>query len=46
MSEDLQVIEKTQNHSENQKKGHFSLGDQQSYYLQIFQRLYYPQKED
>ena len=26
--------------SENQKKGHISLGDQQSYYLQVFQRLY------
>ena len=25
--------------SGNQKKGHISLGDQQSYYLQVFQRL-------
>ena len=27
---------KTQNHTGNQKKGHVSLGDQQSYYLQFF----------
>ena len=30
----------------NKKKGHISLGDQQSYYLQVFQRLYLPKKED
>ena len=35
-----------QNHIGNQKKGHISLGDQQSYYLQVFQRLYQPQKEN
>ena len=34
------------NHTRNQKKGHISLGDLQSYYLQVFQSLYYPQKED
>ena len=28
------------------EKGHISLGDQQSYYLQVFQRLHQPQKED
>ena len=28
------------------EKGHISAGDQQSYYLQIFQRPYQPQKED
>ena len=28
------------NHTKNQKKGHISLGDQQSCYLQVFQRLY------
>ena len=28
------------NHIGNQKKDQISLGDQQSYYLQIFQRLY------
>ena len=28
------------------EKKHISQGDQQSYYLQVFQRLYYPQKED
>ena len=27
------------------EKKHNSWGDQQAYYLQIFQRLYYPQKE-
>ena len=27
-------------HTGNQKKGHVSLGDQQPYYLQAFQRLY------
>ena len=26
--------------------GHISLGEQQIYYLQIFQTLYYTQKED
>ena len=28
------------NHTGNQKKGHIPLGDQQSYYLQVIQRLY------
>ena len=28
------------------KSEKISLGDQQSYYLQVFQRLYQPQKED
>ena len=28
------------------EKGHISLGDQQSYYLQVFQRIYEPRKED
>ena len=28
------------------EKGQISLGDQQSYYLQVFQRLYLSQKED
>ena len=28
------------------EKSHISLGDQQFYYLQVFQRLYKPQKED
>ena len=28
------------NHTESHKKDHISLGDQQSYYLQVFQRLY------
>ena len=28
------------------EKGHISLGDQQPYYLQVFQRLHQPQKED
>ena len=28
------------NHTRNQKKGHISVGDQQFYYLQVFQRLY------
>ena len=28
------------NHTGNQKKDHISLGDQQFYYLQVFQRLY------
>ena len=28
------------NHKGNQKKDHISLGDQQFYYLQVFQRLY------
>ena len=32
--------QKTYNHTGNQKKGHISLGDQQSFYLQVFQRLY------
>ena len=29
-----------EDHIENRRKGHISLGDQQSYHLQIFQRLY------
>ena len=36
LSEDLQLIEKTG----NQKRAHISRGDQQAYYLQVFQRLY------
>ena len=28
------------------EKGHTALGDQQSYYLQVFGRLYYLQRED
>ena len=28
------------NHTGNLKKGHISLGDQQSFYLQVFQVLY------
>ena len=28
------------NHNENQQKGHISLGNKQSYYLRVFQRLY------
>ena len=28
------------------EKGHISLGDQQSYYLQVSQGLYWSQKED
>ena len=35
----LELIEKTQNHTGNQKKGHICLGDQQSYYLQVFRRI-------
>ena len=46
LSEDLQLIEKTKNSAGNQKKGHISLGDQQSYYLQVFQRLWKPKNED
>ena len=40
LSEDLWLIEKTYNHIGNQKKGNISLGDQQSHYLQVLQRLY------
>ena len=29
-----------ENHTKNQKKDHISLGEQQFYYLQVFQRLY------
>ena len=38
LSKDLQLIEKTQDHTEYQKKVHISLGDQQSHYLQVLQR--------
>ena len=34
------VNQEKQKHTENQKKGQISLGDQQSYYLQVFERLY------
>ena len=34
------VIEKTCHHTGNQKKGHISQGDEQAYYLQVFQRLH------
>ena len=34
--QDLQLIEKTKNHTGNQKKVHIFLGDQQSYCLQVF----------
>ena len=34
------------NDTENHKKDHISLGDQQPHYLQIFQRLYSQQKEN
>ena len=37
--EDLKPYWKSEN-------GHISLGDQQPYYLQVFQRLHQPQKED
>ena len=40
------VDREDQNHTGNQKKGHISLCDQQSYYSQVFQRLHWPQKED
>ena len=42
----MQLFEKTWNHTVNQKKGHISLGDQQAYYLHVFQILFPPQKED
>ena len=31
--------------NEIRKKGYISLGDQQTYYLQVFQSLYEPQEE-
>ena len=34
------VHREDQSNNGNQKKGHNSLGDQQSYYLQVFQGLY------
>ena len=34
------VIEKTCHHTGNKKKGHISQGDEQAYYLQVFQRLH------
>ena len=34
-SEGMQLIEKTWNHTQNQKKDHISGGDQQAYYLQV-----------
>ena len=46
LEEVLQLIEKTYNHIENKKNCHISLSDQQSYYLQVFQIFYQPQKED
>ena len=39
LSENLQLIDKTENHTGSQKND-ISLGDQQSYHLQVFQRLY------
>ena len=39
MSEDLQLTEKTWNHTGNQLKGRITSDDQQAYYLQVFQRL-------
>ena len=36
MSKDLQLIEKTWNHTKNRKKGHIFRGDQPAYYLQVF----------
>ena len=39
LSENLQLIEKNLNHTGNQKKGQIYLGDQQTYYLQVIQRL-------
>ena len=36
----LQLIEKIKNHNGNQKKDHSSLGVQQYYHLQVFQRIY------
>ena len=39
LSGDLQLIETTWNHTGNQKKSHISRGDQQFYYLQVFQRI-------
>ena len=38
--EDLQLIKETENHIGNQKKGPITQGDQLSYYLQVFQKLY------
>ena len=39
LPEDLKLIEKTWNYTENQKNGHSSLGDQQAYYLQVFKNF-------
>ena len=39
LSEDLQLIRKTLNHTGNQIKDHISLGDQESYYLLLFTRF-------
>ena len=41
LSEDLQWIQKTRNLTENQKKGQISQDNQQVYYLQVFQRMYF-----
>ena len=40
------VYRRDLNDTESHKKDHISLGDQQSHYLQIFERLYSQQKED
>ena len=36
LSEGMQLIEKTWNHTQNQEKGHISGRGQQVYYLQVF----------
>ena len=40
------LIEKTRKRTGNQRKGKISRGDQPAYYLQVFQRFYWLQKED
>ena len=44
LSEDLKLIEKTWNHTGNEKKSHISRGDQQAYYLHRFRRSYHGKK--
>ena len=40
MSEDLQLINKTENDTGNNKKRSICQGDQQAYYFQVSQRFY------